>query len=104
MQEPQDIQTFVGFDESGDPVLQKWEDSTLSLSFSMMPPSWFAPDNESWADFDTQLQAAIQAEVQWEDREFFLISNAQADTPAQIEAFLRNFRARHHPSHSRACP
>lgn len=82
---------LAGFDADGEPELRLMKNGHLYVVFNFMPPS-DCEDEEAFDDFDEQLAEAAGVEVEWEDREMFLIQQAKADTVERITAFLSSYR------------
>ena len=74
-----------GFDAAGEPELHIMANNELRLVFNFMPPS-DCEDEDAYEEFDQELSAAIGVEVEWEDREVFLIQAPKADTAQRIAA------------------
>jgi hypothetical protein len=91
-----------GFDPEGEPEVHREAGGNLWLIFNFMPPSWMpedAPDalEPSWGNFGTELSQAIDADVDWEDREVFYVHNRRLDALERIQAFLIQFAERNKP-------
>jgi predicted DNA-binding WGR domain protein len=82
---------LAGFDAAGEPELHIMANNELRLVFNFMPPS-DCEDEDAYEEFDEELAAAIGVEVEWEDREVFLIQAPKADTAERIAAFVANYR------------
>jgi hypothetical protein len=81
----------AGFDPDGEPEIRVMSDGTLLIVLNFMPPSFAENDEEQFADFDKQLEKAIDVPVEWEDREFFLIRKPVANTAERARAFLESY-------------
>jgi len=80
-----------GFDEEGEPELRLMKNGHLYVFFNFMPPS-DCEDEEAFDSFDEEMAQAIGVEVDWEDREVFLIQSPKADTVERVTAFVANYR------------
>jgi len=80
-----------GFDEAGEPELRLMKDGQLYVYFNFMPPS-DCQDEEAFDSFDEEMAQAIGVEVEWEDREVFLIPSPKADTVERVTAFVSSYR------------
>jgi predicted DNA-binding WGR domain protein len=80
-----------GFDAKGEPELRLMKSGELFVFFNFMPPS-DCEDEDGFDSFDEEMARAIGVEVEWEDREVFLIQSPKADTLARISAFISNYR------------
>jgi hypothetical protein len=87
-----------GFDPGGEPSIRVMSDGSLEVSFEFMPPSDVPHEGDAglgqFARFDQEMAAAIGATVVWEDREFFSIENATADTLDRLRVFIEGYRTR----------
>lgn len=85
-----------GFDPEGEPSILEMADGTLQVTVAFMPPST-AEDKEEYfvANFDKQMAKAIGVEVEWRDRELFVIAEPREDTVAQMTAFLQSYWTQH---------
>lgn len=92
MDESVKIITLEGFDPEGEPEIRIMGNGSLELVFNFMPPTWAEENPEAFDDFDVQLSEALDLEVLWEDREFFLIAEPKEDTVARIREFLEHYR------------
>src|ERR1700712_4360280 len=82
---------LAGFDAEGEPELRLMKSGELYVVFNFMPPS-DCEDEEAFDSFDEERALAIGIDVQWEDREVFLIEAPKADTVERISAFISNYR------------
>lgn len=80
-----------GFDEEGEPELRLMKNGHLYVVFNFMPPS-DCEDEEAFDSFDEEMARATGVEVEWEDREMFLIQSPQADTVERVTAFILGYR------------
>jgi len=80
-----------GFDEGGEPELLVMKNGQVVASFEFMPPSDY-DDRDAFDGFDEEMAAAIGTEVQWEDREWFVIPAPRPDTVERLVAFLSGYR------------
>lgn len=82
-----------GFDPAGEPVLKFGNDAKCRLVFEYMPPSYVADRSDlgSFSDFDEQLAAAIGVDVDWEDRNTFVLNTVEAETMLKLMDFLKNY-------------
>jgi predicted DNA-binding WGR domain protein len=80
-----------GFDADGEPELRMMKNGQLHVVFNFMPPS-DCEDEEAFDSFDEEMAQAIGVDVEWEDREVFLIAAPQADTLARVAAFIADYR------------
>ena len=83
-----------GFDPEGEPTIEVLGDGSLRVMFEFMPPSYAEDESKlgPFEDFDRQMEKAIGAAVQWEDRELFLIPKPEADTPERLKQFLESYK------------
>lgn len=82
---------LTGFDEAGEPELGLMRDGQLYLVFNFMPPS-DCEDEQAFDSFDEELAQATGVEVEWEDREVFIIASPKADTQQRITVFSASYR------------
>ena len=95
---------LTGFDPGNEPQIRVLADGTLRLDFEFIPPSWAPEDPPAepgdpypslrlgrFHDFDKQLERALDVEVYWEDREFFIIRKPRRDTIERLSRFLSQY-------------
>lgn len=80
-----------GFDAEGEPELRVMGDGTLYVVFNFMPPS-DCDDESAFDSFDEEMAQATGVEVEWEDREVFLIQSPKKDTIERITEFVSAYR------------
>ncbi|MET0981650.1 MAG: WGR domain-containing protein [Telluria sp.] len=80
-----------GFDVDGEPELRVMKNGQLYVVFNFMPPS-DCEDESQFDSFDEEMARAIGVDVEWEDREVFLIDAPKADTVERIAAFVSSYR------------
>lgn len=80
-----------GFDEEGEPELRLMKNGQLYVYFNFMPPS-DCEDEEAFDSFDEEMAQAIGVDVEWDDREVFLIASPKADTVERVTAFVASYR------------
>jgi hypothetical protein len=80
----------VGFDPDGEPEIRLMSDGTMIVAFNFMPPS-FDEDGDRFADFDKQLEKALNVPVHWEDRELFRVQRPANDSAEKAKAFLEGY-------------
>lgn len=89
--------TIDGFGP-GDEAELVWgqpESASATLMFNFFPPSW--ADDElrvnlgQFGQFDQEPAQLLGCEVQWEDRELFVLVAPPADAAERINAFLRTY-------------
>jgi hypothetical protein len=85
---------ITGFDPAGEPEIRMQEDGSLHVVFNFMPPSYMENPTEMgvFYNFNQQMQDAIGVQVDWEDRELYVIREPQKDTAEKIVVFLQNFK------------
>jgi hypothetical protein len=73
-----------------------YEDGTLFLTFPLMPPSWWK-GKDALESLGDDLAETLETEVEWADKELFIISPPPAGTEqalARLRDFLAELRAR----------
>lgn len=85
------VVALSGFDAEGEPELRFMSNGHLYVVFNFMPPS-DCEDEDAFDEFDQEMAEAIGVEVDWEDREMFLIQEPKADTAERISAFVAGYR------------
>lgn len=85
------IVALSGFDAEGEPELRFMSNGHLYVVFNFMPPS-DCEDEDVFDEFDQEMAEAIGVEVDWEDREMFVIQEPKADTAERISAFVASYR------------
>lgn len=85
------IIALSGFEAESEPELRVMKDGHYQVVFNFMPPS-DCEDEAAFEQFDEEMAQAIGVEVDWEDRELFLIQAPQADTIERISAFVADYR------------
>ena len=83
--------TLAGFDAAGEPELRLMKNGHLYIVFNFMPPS-DCEDDSVFDTFDEELADALGVEVDWEDRECFLVQSPRSDTVERATAFLSSYR------------
>lgn len=90
----QDVAQIIalsGFDSGGEPELRLMKNGQLYVLFNFMPPS-DCEDEDAFDSFDEDMAQATGVEVEWEDREVFLIQSPKADTVERVTAFVTSYR------------
>lgn len=82
-----------GFDPGGEPEIREMSDGTLVLIFNFMPPSYAEDEEVEYADFDEQIERAVEVPVRRDDRELFVIPKPRKDTVEKLKSFLEAYRA-----------
>jgi predicted DNA-binding WGR domain protein len=82
---------LVGFDPEGEPELRVMHNGHLYVVFNFMPPS-DCEDEDAYDSFDEEMAEALGVEVDWEDREVFMIQAPKADTIERLAAFVAAHR------------
>lgn len=83
-----------GFDTDGEPEIQIMKNGSLYIVFNHIPPSNGAdPGGElgEFSEFDKYLSKELNEQVEWIDREFFLIKNPRKETAQKIKELLENY-------------
>lgn len=82
-----------GFDPGGEPEIREMSDGTIVLIFNFMPPSYAEDEEVEYADFDEQIERAVEVPVRRDDRELFVIPKPRKDTTQKLKSFLEAYRA-----------
>ena len=84
----------AGFDEAGEPTLQRCADGSLRVRFAQMPPS-HAPGEAgliAYQDMDRAMTAAIGTPAEWLPPDVLVIAAPAEDTAERVAAFLKTYR------------
>jgi hypothetical protein len=92
-----------GFDPLGEPEIHIKSNGLMQLRFEFMPPSFVDPNDANAAlIFDTfhkRIESVVRANVEWDDREIFLIYSSADCVVDALVNYLTNYRSNRHKRH-----
>jgi hypothetical protein len=89
-----------GFDPLGEPEIRIKSNGLMELRFEFMRPSFVDPnDANATLIFDTfhkRIESVVRANVEWDDREIFLIYSSADCVVDALVNYLTNYRSNRH--------
>jgi hypothetical protein len=89
-----------GFDPLGEPEIRIKSNGLTELRFEFMPPSFVDPNDANekliFDTFHKRIESAVRANVEWDDREIFLIHSSADCVIDALVNYLSNYRSNKH--------
>lgn len=88
---PMAVVPVSGFDESGEPEIRIMRDGSYEILFNMMPPDFADLWAPCFDEFDERLAKKLACDVEWADRELFVVPTPGPETLWMALDYLSNF-------------